>query len=972
MEITLLLIVVGYILITPLVLIGVVVSQRKRLNRLEEETHHYSTLVERLMAQQAEAKRPVDLAQAGTTEPTAAPEPEPVPHPEPVRQEATPPEELRVEGLFEPEVPRPEPTPPVPEEPVITTGEQIRSFLRGIGMWPPESEAGLDREAVLMKWWLPRVGGLLALLSALFFGVYINQSTSPFIRCLELAGTAVGISALGWYLDRKMRTFGGVLVVTGLVMLYLASVAAYVLPAMRFIGNPLVGALVQAVVLLIISVVGFLRRSEGIVLLAFHLGYLLGIFMAWEGLREGALIAAGLLFIAGALLSRMSLFRHLVWVIIPGSMLVVIAFPLLALLRTVEVPGGTSVQIYVNAIMAGSIILYLLDGLGSGWRARLLFSIGSSLALLGTGWFFREFEPGRLEWASLFLGCTFLAGSIASWALRGCGFLAQLLFTKASFLIAVWAILHFAGDLRWMVLSIQALVVALSARRAKAVAMECVTWAVALASVGYYLPVFIPGPEAGTFIWWLMVLYPGVLVMGLSIVLPAFKMPDFDYKEADRRILYGALPFLAVWLWFRLFAATQGGNLDAPAPFIAVMYGMAALSFIPGIARWMGLLTASLLYVLASALYCSEPFSPVLLALLIVPAAGGLFWLTQRQSTGWILAENAVYVLSLVPAVLWILQLLGGWNGAVAVMPVLAIGVSALGLIPRLRHAGAWAFLPFLVLYVSQGVRDTSHLFMLIALTIGLGWLALPVLFSRIREGLGWANAYSFWAIIGTGLLALLAVDFSNSHEHWLLWQCVLTGVAAILIVGTHVWKVPGYFLGALIFGGTAAIRHAEAMLSEPAAYIPWISEALISAGTLFALILLWFFLKANPWQLKSPGSQKNLNGLLSAGAAVLFFANSALTFHYHGLGWMSWYTPILAVTAFAMILLGLFRADAVFRQLGLVALAVPLVRLFLVDVQDALYRIIAFAAAAVLLTVLGYLYHRLSSRLLQEAGKDN
>ena len=69
-------------------------------------------------------------------------------------------------------------------------------------------------------------------------------------------------------------------------------------------------------------------------------------------------------------------------------------------------------------------------------------------------------------------------------------------------------------------------------------------------------------------------------------------------------------------------------------------------------------------------------------------------------------------------------------------------------------------------------------------------------------------------------------------------------------------------------------------------------------------------------------------------------------------------------MTAFAMILLGLFRMDAVYRRLGMLALAVPLVRLFLVDVKEPLHRIIAFAAAAILLTVLGYLYHRLAARL--------
>lgn len=979
----LLLLLAGYILLSPLILTGVVISQRKRLSRLEEQLHHYSELVERQLKRQAPvAPETAPRAQ----EPAPAIQPiEPAAHP--VSAPATPAEQAGIPGKqplipaavlprhdsIHPESPAPPaPTAPLePEEQVMGPIERLRDFLRGIGMWPPESVAGLDREAVLMQWWLPRGGGLLALLSALFFGVYINQGTSPFIRCIELAATAIGISALGWYLERKFRTFGGVLVVTGLVMLYLASVAAYVLPAMRWIDSPLAGALVQAAVLLVICVVGFLRRSEGIVLLAFHLGYLLEIFMAWEGLREGALIAAGLLFVAGAVLSRLPIFRRLVWVIILGSFLVALAFPALALVRTVEIPLALPMQVYVNGVMAGTIVLHLLGGLGSGLRARLLFSIGSSLALLATGWFFREFYPDTLEWASLVLGCTLMTGSLAAWGLRGCGFLAQLLFTKASFLIAVWAILHFAGDLRWMVLAIETVVIALSARRAKVVALEVVTWAAALASIYYFIPVFSTQPVFGTVLWWLMAFFPGVLVVGLSVVLPAFPMAAFNYKEADRRLVYAALPFVAVWLWFRLFAATEAGNVGAPAPFLAVVYGMAAVSFIPWIARWVVLLTSALAFVVASVLFCAEPFSPILLVLLQLPAVVALFWLTRRAAAWSVAAENAVYLLSLVPLILWILQALGDWPGKVALMPLLAIALYGLGTHPRLRHAGAWAFLPLAVLFVSEGVRGASLGWMLLAMATGLAWLALPAFNSRIRDGIGWAQRYSLWAIIGCGLLWMYPAQFSANHANWLTWQMVFFGSAALLLAGTRFLKVPGYFIGALLFGGTGFLRHAESMLGEAVAYAPWVSEALGSAAALYALVLTWIFLKPEPWRLSEPTIRKRLQSLFSAVAAALFFLNSALTFHYHALGWLTWYTPILALTAFLMILLGLFLRDAVFRQLGLLALAVPMVRLFLIDVQDALYRIIAFAAAAVVLTVLGYLYHLLSSRLVQDTEEE-
>ena len=112
-------------------------------------------------------------------------------------------------------------------------GRRIIEFLAGIGMWPPPPEENLNRETLLMQWWLPRIGGVLALLSALFFAVYINQNTSPLFKCIELLVTSLAITGAGRFLERRYRRFGGVVLVTGLIMLYLTSVAAYVLPATR-------------------------------------------------------------------------------------------------------------------------------------------------------------------------------------------------------------------------------------------------------------------------------------------------------------------------------------------------------------------------------------------------------------------------------------------------------------------------------------------------------------------------------------------------------------------------------------------------------------------------------------------------------------------------------------------------------------------------------------------------------------------
>ncbi|MFP4203920.1 MAG: hypothetical protein ACLFS4_06265 [Opitutales bacterium] len=949
---------VAHLVLTPLVALGFALRNRRRISKLEDDIP--------LLREQ------LDRATRRTQAPprdTEAPAEEPPP---PV-DETRAPEQVTVPATKDPVVVRAHKQPvteslsPEPDRPRVDQVTRARDFLRQIGMWPPESVAGRDREAILMQWWLPRIGGLLALLSALFFGVYINQSTSPLIRCLEMVAASVALTALGRYIEGRFKAFGGVLFVTGLVMLYLTSVAAYVLPAVRVIENPLVGAIAQAIVLALITSVGLLRRSAGIVLLAFHLGYFLCVFMAWEGLREGALITAGLLFAAGSILTRMSLFRHLVWVFVPGSYLTVLAFPALGLIRIVEIPGAHSVQAYLNLVTAGTIALYLFSHYKKGWQAKLLLTLATSLAILATGTFFRIFHPDTLEWACLILGCTMLAGSIAGWMKRGCGYLVQLLFIKASFLIAVWVILHYAGDLRWMILALETVIVAVSARRSGKVSMECAVWAIAVASIYYFAPVFSNDPVAGTFLWWMMALYPAVLVIAMSLLLGGFRMGPFNYKEADRRLAYALVPFTAVFLWFRFFAATVGGNLEPPAPFIAVLYAMAAVSLIPFLSRWIPLMTAALAYLVATTLFCSQPFSLFLLILLLLPAFGALYWTVRKEGRLVEWAENALYPLMLTPVVLWILQAFGDFQGKSTVVILLAVAVTAAGALPRIRHLGTWALLPPVIAWMTGEIEGDSLTFKCLSVVLGLAWLAMPRIKPAIEKGIGWSRRHTGWETAAALILWGYIATFQSAGEHWITWQFVLAVSAGILFFTSRTWPITGYFTGGLFMAGSLFYQHLISMIEGVGAYAPLASEALISSVFIFAVVGFWFFLKPSPWQPSDEAVDARMRIILSAVAAIAFFLNSVVTFQYNMLELMSWFTPILAVTAFVMILLGLFRRDAVFRRLGLAALAVPLIRLFLIDVQDSLYRIIAFAAAAVVLTLLGYLYHLLASRLIRQ-----
>ncbi len=62
---------------------------------------------------------------------------------------------------------------------------------------------------------------------------------------------------------------------------------------------------------------------------------------------------------------------------------------------------------------------------------------------------------------------------------------------------------------------------------------------------------------------------------------------------------------------------------------------------------------------------------------------------------------------------------------------------------------------------------------------------------------------------------------------------------------------------------------------------------------------------------------------------------------------------------AIAVFILGLFARERAFRLTGLVGLALCVPRMFFVDLDSTLYRIVAFVALGLVLLWVGFSYHR-------------
>ena len=187
-----------------------------------------------------------------------------------------------------PELPR-----PTYAEPWQSAPSPVRGWLQQLQLWPPSGEE--NAEVRLGAWWATRIGALLAVIGVVFFGVYISLNTPPWVKLAELAAIALGVCALGRWLERKFETFGGVIFGGGLALGYFTSYAAYALPAVKVLDNLWVAAGCQLVAVAVLVAASLWRRSSLIATMAVALGFVTAVFSRNGGLTEFAMLTAGLL-----------------------------------------------------------------------------------------------------------------------------------------------------------------------------------------------------------------------------------------------------------------------------------------------------------------------------------------------------------------------------------------------------------------------------------------------------------------------------------------------------------------------------------------------------------------------------------------------------------------------------------------------------------------------------------------------------
>lgn len=383
-------------------------------------------------------------------------------------------------------------SPPAPAPPAKPAFEW-KPLLEKVKLWPPSGE---NAEAAIGAWWLSRLGLIVLIIGAVFFGVRIAENTPPGVRLATLAAIAAGVATLGVWLERRLPAFGRLISAGGLALGYLTAFGAYAIEPTKVIDNPAVGFLVQALAVVGVAVWSWWKRDEAIAAMAVLLGLVACGFSHHHDLDH--FVVAGLLCLAaagGALL----VIRGWLWPHAVGMAGAWCGFLVLGLSDWPHGGGpGFLVELGSLALLAGLLEaasfldqqrrLARPDPGVDRWRRRLALA-NTSLAI-AVGWlairitYPPQVEDGQL--AGFYLGFAVLVGAFTAlrWWKGHPLAITETFLLKAMGLLALFVVARFDGPTRWLSLSAQVLALLWTWRRSRMRGVEIAVGVLFLATLG--------------------------------------------------------------------------------------------------------------------------------------------------------------------------------------------------------------------------------------------------------------------------------------------------------------------------------------------------------------------------------------------------------------------------------------------------------------------------------------------------------
>lgn len=476
-------------LIAACVALSRISALQERLTRLEEFSDRDRIRLAKLEVEDGEPAQPeAEPEPELAPKPSAELEPPPLPVLSPMQRAKI---EPVVVAQTEPKAVAAGRETELESEPVVATAEKPprsgpswREILERIYLWPPMGDE--TTEVRLASWWTIRVGIVLGVIAAVFFGVHVSQDIPPALRLVLMGGVGAGLIALGLWLESKFRAFGQILSAGGLAILYVTAFAAYAFEPTKVIDNPWVGLAVQLLGVGVMAGFSIWKRSEPLAAAAILLGCVSCWFSHAHGLHSFTL--AGLLFLA---LTSAGLFFRFRWaaplvVAMVGGYL---GYALLIPFRWLD--SGSPGFIWIVAALLGFLVIFHLalhavhlfrGPISKHWRMTGVLANSSASVVVGVI-AVALLHNDSLDWFYLAVGVALLAfTALEVWKPRVVP-LASILFLKSMAGFALFVIYRYAGPAEWIAVALQALALMFALRWSRSRALEAAgsaLWLVAM------------------------------------------------------------------------------------------------------------------------------------------------------------------------------------------------------------------------------------------------------------------------------------------------------------------------------------------------------------------------------------------------------------------------------------------------------------------------------------------------------------
>ncbi len=392
---------------------------------------------------------------------------------------------------------------PIPEitEPSFFSQIPWRDLLGRMHLLPPnKSEAGETAESQIAAWWVIRIGLVLLIIAAVFFGIHVSQHTPAWLRVMTLGLVSLGTIGLGMRMKDKLEGFGRAIIGGGFALLYFTAFAAFALPATKIIDSPAVGALAQFSALVLAIIWSLWKKDQTVATLTIFLGFVSCGFSHSHDLDRFAMLGLVLLAATGAFLFATRGWLTPFITALVGAWAGFGIFSVLDWWRGDSPPflhlTGALVTLTV-VFEAGNLVCAARSLHASGDRLRRWLILGntSAAALLGYG-VTRLAHPDQLSTFYFIFAVLYFAFTVIHHLRTTDRAVSESLFLKSSALLCLGFAAAFSGPVRWLAIAFQSFALLWTARRSGSRWIAVGFVAVMAASIGWFWRDLVVDPPA--------------------------------------------------------------------------------------------------------------------------------------------------------------------------------------------------------------------------------------------------------------------------------------------------------------------------------------------------------------------------------------------------------------------------------------------------------------------------------------------